>query len=175
MDARHDALSGAAEVVLAVERCGVVATVGKLEVSPNAANVIPGHVSFTIDVRHARDARRLAAVRTLRRLTMRIARQRRLGATWSVVQDTAAVRCDPGWTRLLASCAARRGLDAAAMPSGAGHDAVSMSALGPVAMLFVRCKGGVSHHPDESVRAADVAHAIAVLSDFVAELATRHA
>jgi allantoate deiminase len=175
MNARHDALCGAAEIVLAAERSGVTATVGKIEVAPGAPNVIPGRAVFTLDVRHARDGARHSAVRGLRAAARHIARTRRLRLTWSTVQDTPAVGCDPAWTTLLASCVSARGFDAVALPSGAGHDAVSMSALGPVAMLFVRCRGGISHHPDESVKTADVRHAIAVLTDFIETLAARHA
>jgi allantoate deiminase len=174
MDQRHDALCGAAELVLAAERCGVTATAGRIEVDPGAANVIPGHATLTLDVRHPRDARRRTAVRSLQRTAQDVARRRALRLRWTLVQDVPAVRCDATWTKLLASRVSARGLGAPMLPSGAGHDAVPMSALGPVAMLFVRCKGGISHHPDESVKTADVAHAIAVVSDFVETLASRH-
>ena len=169
MDARQDALCGAAELVLAAEGCGVTATVGRLEVQPGASNVIPGRVVLTLDVRHARDARRERALAALRRIAHTIASRRGLRLTWTLVQSSPAIRCDQQWTRQLAACVTARGFAAVALPSGAGHDGVAMSALGPIAMLFVRCKGGVSHHPDESVRAADVAQAIAVLADFVAK------
>jgi allantoate deiminase len=175
MNARRDALCGAAELVLAAEQCGVTATVGKIEVSPGAPNVIPGRAVLTLDLRHAKDSSRHAALRRLHTAARAIARRRGLRSAWTLVQDSATVHCDPGWTRLLASCVARRGLDVARLPSGAGHDAVSMSALGPVAMLFVRCKGGVSHHPDESVKTADMTRAIGVLADFIEALAARHA
>jgi allantoate deiminase len=168
MHQRHDALCGAAELVLAAERCGVTATVGQIAVAPGASNVIPGAATLTLDIRHAHDTRRRAAVDALARAARTIARRRGLRLTWTMMQESPAVRCDPTWTRRLATCVSARGLDVLTLASGAGHDAVSMSALGPVAMLFVRCRDGVSHHPDESVRTADVAHAIAVLADFVA-------
>jgi allantoate deiminase len=170
MDARHDALCGAAELALAAERCGVTATVGRLEVRPGASNVIPGWTALTLDVRHARDARRRAAVAALARTAETIARRRGLTLTWTPVQSSDAVDCDRAWTKQLASCVAARGFEAVSLSSGAGHDGVALSALGPIAMLFVRCKGGVSHHPDESVKTADVAHAIAVLARFVGGL-----
>jgi allantoate deiminase len=76
-------------------------------------------------------------------------------------------------TELLAAAAADAGHAAPRLASGAGHDAAMMAAVTPVAMLFVRCAGGVSHHPDESVRAEDVAVAIDVTTRFVERLASR--
>jgi allantoate deiminase len=170
MDLRHDALCGAAELVLAAERCGVIATVGQMKVEPGASNVIPGLVTLSLDVRHASDRRREAAVRRLRAQAEAIARRRGLRLTWTMVQQSAAVRCDPDFTRRLSASVARQGVAVAALPSGAGHDAVALSAICPVAMLFVRCRGGVSHHPAESVRPADVAYAIDALADFILSL-----
>jgi allantoate deiminase len=218
MGLRQDALCGAAEFVMAVERYAsgdgtaagrtartigalataggeesrrkrvsevtdrdarggerLVATVGQMSVEPGASNVIPGAVVLSLDVRHARDARRVAAVRKLEAEARAIARRRHLRLTWTPVQESAAVRCDPALTRLLSSSVARqlapRGQEVISLPSGAGHDAVAISSICPVAMLFVRCKGGVSHHPDESVRRADVECAIAVMADLIRGLA----
>jgi allantoate deiminase len=187
MGMRQDALCGAAEFVTAAERFAatdgavtgrlLVATVGQLTVDPGASNVIPGAVVLTLDVRHPRDARREAALRKLEAEARAIARRRRLRLMWTAVQESAAVRCDPALTRLLSASVARhlepRGQEVVSLPSGAGHDAVALSSICPVAMLFVRCKGGVSHHPDESVRRADVECAIAVMADLIRGLAAR--
>jgi allantoate deiminase len=175
MNLRHDALAGAAELILAAERCGVLATVGKLEVAPSASNVIPGHAALSLDVRDQNDSRRLAAVRSLQTKASSIAKRRGLKLTWTPVQQTAAVQCDKTLTQIFSKCVAQRGLEVLKLPSGAGHDAVALAAICPVAMLFVRCKGGISHHPAESVRAADVAPAIGVLTDFIQILAARYA
>jgi allantoate deiminase len=186
MGMRQDALCGAAEFVMAVERfaatpaqSGLVATVGQLSVEPGASNVIPGVVVLSLDVRHARDARRVAAVRKLEAAARAIARRRGLTLTWTPVQESAAVRCDPELTRVLSASAAlqlaARGQAVISLPSGAGHDAVALSSICPVAMLFVRCKGGVSHHPDESVRRADVECAIGVMAEAIRGLAARWA
>ena len=175
MALRRDALAGMAEIVLAAERCGVVATIGQIAVEPNASNVIPGWATCSLDVRDARDLRRKAALRKLHAQAREVARRRALRLTWTVVQETAAVRCDAGLTRLLSASVAGRGIDIVRLPSGAGHDAAALATLCPVAMLFVRCRGGVSHHPAESVRRADVALAIGVLADFIVSLASRHA
>jgi acetylornithine deacetylase/succinyl-diaminopimelate desuccinylase-like protein len=87
------------------------------------------------------------------------------------VQENGAVHCDKTLTQTFSKCVARRGLEALKLPSGAGHDAVVLSKICPVAMLFVRCKGGVSHNPAESVKAADVRVAIEVLADFITNAA----
>lgn len=174
MDLRQDALCGAAELVMAVERCGVTATVGCLSVSPGASNVIPGSVEMTLDIRHAKDAPRKAVCVALKKLAGQIAVRRKLKLVWTVIQETAAVQCDAEWTKALIQSTQRFEREAITLPSGAGHDAAAISVLCPVAMLFVRCKGGVSHHPAESVTAPDVARAIEVMVDFILTLAARH-
>jgi allantoate deiminase len=180
MNLRHDALAGAAEFILAAEarankQSGLVATIGKIQAAPGASNVIAGKVSLTLDVRDQKDARRLAAVRLLHIEAKAIARRRGLKLIWTPVQQTAAVRCDKSLAQIFSRCVAKRGLEVMKLPSGAGHDAVALAAICPVAMLFVRCKGGLSHHPAESVKPADVAAAIGVLVDFIRILASRHA
>ena len=172
---RHDALAGAAELVLAAEDCGALATVGKLEVANGASNVIPGNVSLTLDVRDQQDARRIAAVKALQTKAKTIARQRGLKLIWQPVHQTGAVQCDKKLTQIFSNGVAQSGLKVLTLPSGAGHDAAALSTICPVAMLFVRCKGGVSHNPAESIKTADVAIAIGVLADFIQTLVKRYA
>ncbi len=174
MKMRRDALCAAAEFILAAERCGVTATVGQIEAQPGASNVIPGKVVLSLDVRHLRDARRAAAVASLRRRAAVNATRRDLRVAWTTLQETASVLCDRRLTALFTEAAARWQARVPALPSGAGHDAAALAAVCPVAMLFVRCKGGVSHHPAESVRTADVATAIAVLHDFLLLFSKAH-
>jgi len=176
MNLRHDALAGAAEFISAVEaaaqkRPGLVATVGKLEVAPGASNVIPGKISLTLDVRDQNDSRRLAAVRSLQIEANAIAKRRGLKMIWTPVQQTAAVHCDKNLTQIFSKSVAQRRLKVLKLPSGAGHDAAAISAICPAAMLFVRCKNGISHNPAESVKTSDVRVAIEVLADFVQILA----
>jgi allantoate deiminase len=175
MKLRRDALCAAAEFILAVERCGVTATVGQIAVQPGASNVIPGSAVVSVDVRNFADARRMTAVKTLRARAAAIAKKRGVAARWIPAQESRSVACDPALTRLMRTAAARHQSRVIALASGAGHDAVAIAALCPVAMLFVRCKGGVSHHPDESVRTADVAVALSTLRDFILLLAKQHA
>jgi allantoate deiminase len=163
IDMRADALCGAAEWILAVESHGVVATVGEAHVRPGAANVIPGRARLSLDVRHADDSARAAAVGALRERAQAIAAARGLAVEWESVQETPAVACDPALTEALAAAVAEAGHEVVRLESGAGHDAAMMAAVAPVAMLFVRCAGGVSHHPDESATTEDVAAAIDVL------------
>ena len=173
MNLRRDALCGAAELILAAEKTGVIATVGQCEVTPGASNVIPGLVSLTLDVRDADDLRRKAACAKLKGEALRITKRRGLRLhDWHIVQETPSVRMDPAMTRILRRAAGRV---VPALPSGAGHDAAVIARACPVAMLFVRCKGGVSHHPEESVETSDVAAALDALTLAVLELAKQHA
>ena len=172
MNLRRDALVGAAEFIASVQlvasqKPGIVATVGKLAVAHGASNVIPGHAILTLDVRDQNDSRRLAAVNQLHAKASAIARQRGLKLTWTPVQQTAAVPCDRSLTKIFSDCVERSGNEVLKLPSGAGHDAAALSAICPVAMLFVRCKGGISHNPAESVKTADVRSAVEVLAEFI--------
>jgi allantoate deiminase len=176
MHLRRDPLPAAAEIVLAAENLarhtsGLLATVGTIEVTPGASNVIPGQVRFSIDVRHPEDADRADAVSRLERQVREVAASRSLAAEWRIARDHAAVRCDTALTTRLAAAVAAAGLPVERLPSGAGHDAVVMSEIVPVGMLFIRCAGGISHHPAESVATSDVAAAIDVLDRFVDALA----
>ena len=173
MNLREDALCGAAEFILAAEnfaRSGLLATVGAVQVAPGVSNVIPAEVALTLDIRHARDALRIDACRRLRRSAEQIAARRKLRVKWSVLQDTGTVDGDDTLTKMMRASVRAVQKRARLLPSGAGHDAAALSALCPVTMLFVRCKKGVSHHPDESVTEPDVARAIAALSDFILRL-----
>jgi allantoate deiminase len=180
MALRRDALAGAAEFLLAAENearrtPGLVATVGAVEVSPGAANVIPGLVTHTLDVRHASDAQRHAAVKRLDQVAKAISRRRGVKVTWQRTQDNGAVECAPGLTAQLARSVKSVQGRSLSLVSGAGHDAVVLSALTPVAMLFVRCRDGLSHHPDEHASPADLAVAVRVMVDFLERLAQQHA
>jgi allantoate deiminase len=176
MELRRDAAVALAEFVLAVERTaraapGLVATVGQLAAEPGAPNVIPGRAACSLDVRHAEDAARAQAVVALSERAAAIASERGVELAWQERMATPATPMDPELTELLATAVAEQGLADVRLASGAGHDAVALSALTGTAMLFVRCAGGISHHPDESVDDADVAVAIDVLERFMRLLA----
>jgi allantoate deiminase len=172
MALRRDCAPAVAELVLAAEALargtdGLLATVGRLSVAPGAPNVVPGSATAFLDVRHADDAVRRDAVEALRARAVQIAEARALEVAWDVRLDTPAVAMDAALTARLAHAAP----DAPSLPSGAGHDGVALTDLCPIAMLFVRCAGGLSHHPDESVSAQDAQAALDVLYAFVMELA----
>ena len=171
MDARRDALAAAAAFVLAAEARGgdgLVATVGQLAVAPGARNVIPGAATLSLDVRHVDDATRRAAAEDLHAEARRIVAARGVELAWELRGETEAVPTDPDLRRRLEAAV---GGDVMRLASGAGHDGVAMSAIAPVAMLFVRCERGISHNPAEAVDAADVAVALDVLERFVRQLA----
>jgi len=176
MALRQDALCAAAEFVLAAEALareldGLVATVGRLEVQPNVPNVIPGSVRLSLDLRHQDDQRREQAQQQLHQTAQQIAQKRRVALQWQIVQSNPAVPCTPTLTTRLAQAVEHVGLPVHHLPSGAGHDGVVMSKIAPIAMLFVRCKGGISHNPAESVDADDVRVAIDVLEQLLLSLA----
>ncbi|MDI1319079.1 MAG: allantoate amidohydrolase [bacterium] len=179
MALRRDALAGAAEFITGVEAIarrtpGLVATVGALTVSPGAANVIPGAATHTLDVRHAKDSVRRSALMRIGRLATQIAIKRGLERRWQRTQENGAVDCSVKLTaRLARSVQAVQG-KALSLVSGAGHDGVVMSTLTPVAMLFVRCRDGLSHHPDEYASPKDLAVALRVMVDFLERLAAEY-
>jgi allantoate deiminase len=171
MTLRRDALCAAAEFILAVENAGLTATVGRIEAQPGASNVIPAQATLSLDARHANDAERRAGVARLRARALAIAKKRRTPCQWTLVQETGSIACDPRLTRLMQGAARAYEPAAPALASGAGHDAAALAAVCPVTLLFVRCKGGLSHHPAESVRRADAAKAVGALREFILRLA----
>ena len=172
MEMRRDALCAAAEFVLVVEGLareepGLVATVGQLEVMPGASNVIPGEVVLSLDVRHQDDATREDACRLLKEEAAKIRSSRQVSMEWQTMQETKSVHCSKELTTHLAEAVRATGYPVRHLASGAGHDAVVLSRVAPVAMLFVRCKGGVSHNPAESVEVGDVAVALEVMWNLI--------
>jgi allantoate deiminase len=176
MSLRRDALAAAAEMVLAAEAVarvggdGLVATVGRLEVTPGAANVVPGRVSFTLDVRAGRNVDRDAAAEAILAAFDRIAAARGVGLDGTLMQDLPASPCDAALMDLTDAAIAAQGLPVRRLVSGAGHDAMNMAALCPTAMLFIRCAGGISHNPAESVTDEDCDVALAVMLGFIERL-----
>jgi allantoate deiminase len=176
MSSRRDALCAAAEFILTTEGLahetpGLVATVGQISASPGASNVIPGAVDLTLDVRHHDDAIRKRANDTLRTASALVAEHRNLACDFALIQESSSVPCDTGLRGVLTEAIHARGVAVCEVPSGAGHDAVALAALCPVAMLFVRCRDGVSHHPDEFASEADIGVALDVLVGAVEGLA----
>lgn len=172
MNLRRDALAGAAEMIAAIEERagaeeGLVATVGRIDAAPGAINVIPGKVTFTIDLRAPDDGQRAAAVASVKEKLQAIAQRRNLELAMELLYEEGAAACDPGLMDQLDKAVERQGIRPLRLPSGAGHDAMALSALCPIAMLFVRCGGGISHNPLESITGEDAEAAAQVFLDFL--------
>jgi allantoate deiminase len=168
MAMRKDALVGAALGVALVENIAkefnIVATVGQIECGPGAVNVIPGRAGFTIDIRSGDDNLRDQAFAKIQHELDAICMSRNLTASWNEIHNASAVVCADWIQEIQTNVLCDMGVTPYKLMSGAGHDAMAMADICAVAMYFVRCKGGVSHHPDESVTEGDVALAIEALS-----------
>lgn len=160
MDLREDALAGAAEVILMIETLAqqyqVVATVGHIQTYPGAVNVIPGLVEFTVDIRSDDDALRERVMNLIFVSSEAISLRRRLDIYWRDYHCAPAKSCHPDFRNIFEAAIIEQKVHPLTLVSGAGHDAMNMANITDIGMLFVRCKGGISHHPNESVEAEDI-------------------
>ena len=175
MELRHDALAGAAQWITRVESIaqstpGLVATVGCLEIEPNARNVIAGSVRACLDVRHPSDSVCQQAVDRMLTEAKQIAADRSLTCEWKRQLDQPAVAMNQDLVKRLSEAVKSAGYPVHHMASGAGHDAMILAAKIPAAMLFLRTPGGVSHHPDENVLVEDVGAALIAGMHFLKQL-----
>jgi allantoate deiminase len=172
MHLRRDTLAAAAECVLAVERiCGaepeLVGTVGKIEALPGAINVIPGRTRFSLDVRAPTNGQRQRAVKAVLAAFADIAERRKLSIDVKAVWEAQTAACAPWLQQQFADAVGAESLVERRLPSGAGHDGMAMISIADIGMLFVRCKGGISHNPAEAIIEDDVAVASRVLMRFI--------
>ena len=180
MDMRNDALTCASEFILAAEQFAtankdhLVATVGKLEVIGSASNVIPGEVVFSLDLRSPDEEKLKAAYQHLKQLSEAITQKRSITPKWNLIQETLPVACDSGLNTMLKQAITASTFELVELVSGAGHDAVPVSEVAPVSMLFVRCYKGISHNPLENAELADVAAALEVSDNFINQLIQQH-
>lgn len=176
MDMRKDALACAAEFVLEAEKFAsnnkknLVATVGKLHIIHSASNVIPGEVICSLDLRSADNAILSSSYEAIKRIADDICKKRNIVLEWNLIQETKPVICDERMNKLLTQSIIEAGYTPIELVSGAGHDAVPVSAISPVAMLFVRCFKGISHNPLENVELKDITAAIKVSDNFIQQL-----
>ena len=165
MSGRRDTLACAAELLLAAERIagettGLIATIGKLDVLPNAVNVIPGEISMVLEVRSAEDKKREQGSKTIIDKMKEIAASRNIDFTCRKTYFQPATPCDEDLKILLKKAVSAVNCHPIELPSGATHDASAMAELCPMAMLFVRCHQGISHTPEEFAKEADMQAAV---------------
>lgn len=171
MDIRRDALTAAAEIVLAIERLAqrdagdLRATVGRLTVSPGSITTVPGEVALTVDVRDTDTDRQRRAAASIVQAAASIAGARAVELRVEELSFVGAVLLSAWARRALQQAAEDRGVSYRIMPSGAGHDAGLVARRAPAALLFVPCAGGRSHVPDESANVDDVLVAVDVIVD----------
>lgn len=181
MDIRNDALCAAAEFTLMIEDIGkvnkeqLVATVGKLNVSPNTSNVIPGLVEQSLDIRSPNDPFLSEMLQLIESKGRQIANKRNIEFEWNLMQLNPSIECDTSLQESLGRSIKKGNINRVlTIPSGAGHDAVMISAVAPVSMLFVRCTAGISHNPLEYVEPSDINDALTVCNHFMDELISIH-
>jgi N-carbamoyl-L-amino-acid hydrolase len=178
MPKRRDALTGAAELILAVESAArssaaidTVATTGVCDVFPGAVNSIPSQVTLEIDVRDIDGARRDHVLRSITDAAQDIAQRRDLAIDTELVNADAPAQCDPALVNTLVEACQAQHLSFVKMVSRAYHDSLFMSRIAPTAMLFIPCAGGVSHRPDEYASPEAIENGIRVLATALAQLA----
>jgi allantoate deiminase len=171
MPMRQDALAGASEMILAIEKIatqkGIVATVGHLRCLSGAVNVISGATTFSLDIRSIDDALRDETLSLIIEQLNMIADKRRIKMDVTPTHQAPAVKCDERLQQRLLDASEKSDIPQFILSSGAGHDTMAMAAICPVAMLFMRCEKGLSHHPAEAIAVHDIEVALKVMFAFV--------
>lgn len=179
MPDRRDALCAAAELILSVERNALatgsidtVATVGTCDVYPGAVNSVPSRVVLQLDIRDTDPARRESVMHAIRQDHAAIAQRRGVSIDETLVNADDPAECSPQLVSILEEVCRDSGYPVTRMISRAYHDSLFMAGVAPVAMLFIPCRGGVSHRPDEYASPADIARGAEVLARALARLAS---
>jgi len=179
MPDRKDALCAAAELILAIETAarssgaaGTVATVGMCEVFPGAVNSIPSRVGMTLDIRDTDLARRDSAMQSIERASQSISAKRQVSIQWELVNADAPAHCAPEVRKALADSCRRHGFQSLEMVSRAYHDSLFISRIAPTGMLFIPCRNGYSHRPDEYAAPEDIGRGALVLAESLAKLSS---
>jgi allantoate deiminase len=178
-DRRRDALAGAAELILKIESIGqqtpgLFATVGKVDAQPGLSNVISGQTELRLDLRHESDEIRKSAFDKIKSSIKSIADSRNLEAHIESAHHTPATPMNDDLTEQVNLAVGDAGLPAKSMVSGAGHDAMIMARIAPSCMLFVRCRDGISHHPDEYVSPEDIFAVLKVMVQSLIRISNQH-
>jgi ureidoglycolate amidohydrolase len=176
---RRDALCAAAELILAIETAArtsgavdTVATVGICEVFPGAVNSIPSRVHLSSDIRDTDLQRRDAVIRSMEQASHAISSERQVSIHTDLLNADAPAACAPEIIEALSESCRKHQLSFLPMVSRAYHDSLFMSRIAPVAMLFIPCRNGYSHRPDEYASPEDIARGVLVLAETLAALST---
>jgi ureidoglycolate amidohydrolase len=178
MPDRKDALCAAAELILAIENAAratgavdTVATVGVCDVFPGAVNSIPSRVGITLDIRDTDQARRDGAMQAIERASQQVAARRQVSIQSELLNADAPADCAPEVRGALADSCREHGFPFLEMVSRAYHDSLFISRIAPTGMLFIPCRNGYSHRPDEYAAPEDIARGALVLAEALAKLA----
>jgi N-carbamoyl-L-amino-acid hydrolase len=178
MGDRHDALVSAAKIILAVEEIalghshrGTVGTVGTLKVHPGAMNVVPGMVEMWVDIRGVNHDSIIETLQEIKDTVSDIAEERETPVSIEVMSSEKPVHMHDDIVNIIEAVCNKAGVDYRRMNSGAGHDAMNMAYLIPAGMIFIPCRAGVSHNPDEYASIDDIMAGIEVLTGSLYELA----
>jgi allantoate deiminase len=181
MGLRQDALLGAGEIILSVEEIcllykdtSVVGTVGHVEVLPGGSNTVPGCVTFSVDIRDIEVTRRDDVIDQVKARAKEICEKRGLRVSFTERIRINPVPCSPSMLDVMRAQSREMNLSCPELVSGAGHDAQLIAALTDMGMIFVRCKDGVSHNPEEFAEAADIVLGTELLSRVVLHYAIQH-
>ena len=179
MPDRRDALCAAAEIILSLEKHALatkaidtVATVGTCDVYPGAVNSVPSMVTLQVDIRDIDPARREGVMLAVRRDIEELARRREVKITEALVNADEPATCSPHIVQVIDDVCKEQGITPKHMVSRAYHDSLFMAQVAPIAMIFIPCRGGVSHRPDEYAAPADIANGTRALAATLARLAS---
>jgi len=175
MPGRLDAFAALSELSVFVEKYAksvphLVATIGMAQVRPGGANVIPGEVYFSLDIRHGDQGTLDQATKVILHEAKAISDRRKIKMEIETKEAQAVVKCDDKLVNQMAAAMEKHSHKPFRLASGAGHDTAILSKVTPTAMLFIRSPGGISHNPIETVNLDDVAAAIEVFVTFLKEL-----
>jgi N-carbamoyl-L-amino-acid hydrolase len=181
MPDRRDALCAAAELILFIEKhtlatgaIDTVATVGTCDVYPGAVNSVPSRVVLQLDIRDTDPVRRESVMLAVRRDCEDLRQRRNVTIAEVLVNADAPAQSSPHIVQLLEQTCAEQGIAYKKMVSRAYHDSLFMARIAPIAMIFIPCRNGVSHRPDEYAAPADIARGTHVLASVLANLAAEH-
>ena len=179
MPDRKDALCAAAELILSIEKHALatgaidtVATVGTCDVHPGAVNSVPSRVVLQLDIRDTDPTRRESVMQAVRRDCEDLRHRRQVTITEELVNADAPAQSSPHTLQLLDQICAEQGIPYKKMVSRAYHDSLFMARIAPIAMIFIPCRNGVSHRPDEYASPADIARGAHILASVLAKLAS---